>query len=112
MAVVTTAPVRDLPEAVSPESVSFDEIVRGEGRAAELGLGQGITPSVTLVPRRRFSSPAGRSLPALLLYQLGNLLSTLAFALFLFLAVGPHLFPYQTMTMLTGSMSRRSSRET
>lgn len=104
MAVVTTAPVRNLPEPVSPESLSFDEIVRGDGRAAEMGLGKGITPSVTLVPCRRFATPAGPSLPARVLYQLGNLLSTAAFALFLFLAVGPHLFPYQTMTMLTGSM--------
>jgi signal peptidase len=104
MAVVTTAPVRDLPEPVSPESLSFDDIVRGEGRAAEMGLGAGKTPSVTLVPRRRFAAPAGRSLPNRVIHQLGNLISTLAFALFLFLGVGPHLFPYQTMTMLTGSM--------
>ncbi|GLY27455.1 signal peptidase I [Kineosporia sp. NBRC 101731] len=114
MVVVATAPVRDLPGPVSPDSVSFDEIVHGTGRAAGLRLGAGCgsgtgsggegqaTPAVTLVP----DGPAAhfRRIVGVLSYQIGNVLSTVAFALFLFLAVGPHLFPYQTMTMLTGSM--------
>ncbi len=104
MAVVTTAPVRDLLEPVSPESLSFDEIVRGYGRAAEIGLGKRVLPSVTLVPQRHFRSSRGSKLLARTLYQIGNVFSSFAFALFLFLAIGPHLFPYQTMTMLTGSM--------
>lgn len=102
--VITTAPVRDLPEPVSPEMVSFDEIVQGTGRAAEMGLGSGVSPSVTLVPHGVLQVVRGRHLTGRIAYQIANLFSTLAFGLFLFLAVGPHLFPYQTMTMLTGSM--------
>jgi signal peptidase I len=105
MAVVTTtAPVRDLLEPVSPESLSFEEIVQGSGRAAELGLGRRVPASVTLLPHPRLRSSRGSKLLFRLLYQAGNVFSSFAFALFLFLAVGPHLFPYQTMTMLTGSM--------
>ncbi|MBT0767616.1 signal peptidase I [Kineosporia sp. J2-2] len=104
MAVVTTAPNGDLPCA-TPQDVTFDEIVSGTGRAAEIGLGTAVAPSITLVPRRKLTAPRERTLIAQILYHLGNLVSTLAFALFLFLAVGPHLFPYQTMTMLTGSMA-------
>ncbi|GAB3244463.1 signal peptidase I [Kineosporia babensis] len=103
MAVVTTiAPVHDLPETVCP---TFDEIVQNTGPAAEMGLGQAAHPSVTLTPHRLFAEARWAQLLGRVLYQIGNIVSTLAFSLFLFLAVGPHLFPYQTMTMLTGSMS-------
>ncbi|GAB6899418.1 signal peptidase I [Kineosporia succinea] len=104
MVVVVTAPVRDLSEPVSPASVSFDEIVRGTGRCGDLGLGTRTPASVTLLPRARFTGTRTQKLLGRLFFQLGNIVSSMAFALFLFLAVGPHLFPYQTMTMLTGSM--------
>ena len=45
-----------------------------------------------------------RSLPRRMLNWVGNLLLLLCLAVFLLVAVGPHVFGYRTATMLTGSM--------
>jgi signal peptidase len=65
-------------------------------------------PASSLGASRPAQDPAaaavGRSIPRRMLGWLANGLLLLCLAVFLLVAVGPHLFGYRTATMLTGSM--------
>jgi signal peptidase len=64
-----------------------------------------ITPSRVTAKRIATEAPVvRRSLVRRLVSLGGNLLSLVCLAVFLLLAVGPHVFGYHTATMLTGSM--------
>jgi signal peptidase I len=64
-----------------------------------------ITPSRVTTTRPAAEVPVvRRSLPRRLLGLGGNLLMLLCLAVFLLVAVGPHVLGYRTATMLTGSM--------
>jgi signal peptidase len=65
-----------------------------------------ITPARVTPQRLATQTPAvRRSLPRRLLGLGGNLLLLLCVAVFLLIAVGPHVLGYRTSTMLTGSMA-------
>ena len=64
-----------------------------------------ITPARVTPKRLATTTPAvRRSLPRRLLGLGGNLLMLVCLAIFLLVAVGPHVLGYRTSTMLTGSM--------
>jgi signal peptidase I len=64
-----------------------------------------ITPARTKAKRLATPAPAvRRSLPRRLIGWAGTLLMLLCLAVFVLLAVGPHVLGYRTSTMLTGSM--------
>jgi len=69
-------------------------------KAASAPAAAPATDSVLIEPVGR----PRRSLPRRILNWVGNLLLLLCLAVFLLVAVGPHVFGYRTATMLTGSM--------
>ncbi|MCW2772739.1 MAG: hypothetical protein JWN91_1065 [Nocardioides sp.] len=81
---------------------SSTAVIAGRHRAA---VRTTITPSGVTAKRVAAEAPVvRRSMVRRLIGLGGNLLTLVCLAVFLLIAVGPHLFGYHTATMLTGSM--------
>ncbi|GAW50871.1 MULTISPECIES: signal peptidase I [unclassified Nocardioides] len=81
---------------------SSTAVIAGRHRAA---VRPTITPSGVTAKRVAAEAPVvRRSMVRRVIRLGGNLLTLVCLAVFLLVAVGPHLFGYRTATMLTGSM--------